>query len=211
MHIDYFQVGSHIGNTTNDHIFNKITSGMNVILIEPMPELFNKLVVNYSYKTHNNNIQFMNIAVSNHDGVLDLYKYPPPPSSFKLSWMSTQKQPEWTDQLTSVNKDHLVMHGFKNVPINKVTVSCKTLNTIISDNNITSIDNLFTDTEGHDYDILMHMDLSIVKPKNILFESIHTDGSRQRGANYRTLLNKFINNGYTVISENGDDTLVSLV
>jgi hypothetical protein len=208
MHIDYFQVGSHIGNTKNDPVFNKVTSGMNVILIEPMPELFNKLVVNYSYKTHNNNIKFMNIAVSNHDGVLDLYKYPPPP---KFPWLSTKKQPEWTDQLTSVNKEHLAMHGLANSPINKVTVRCKTLNTIISENNITSIDNLFTDTEGHDYDILMHMDLSIVKPKNILFESIHTDGSQKRGANYRSLLNKFTNNGYTIISENGADTLVSLL
>jgi FkbM family methyltransferase len=211
MHINYLQVGSHIGNTDNDPVFNQIAPGMNmnIILIEPMVELFNKLVVNYSHKSHNNNIQFMNIAVSNHDGVLDLYKYPPPPP--KLPWISAQKQPEWTDQLTSVNKEHLAMHGLANSPVNKVTVRCKTLNTIISENNITSIDNLFTDTEGHDYDILMDMDLSIVKPKNILFESIHTDGSQKKGANYTTLLNKFKTNGYTIVSENGADTLVSLL
>lgn len=211
MHINYLQVGSHVGKTDKDPLFNKITAGtnMNIILIEPMVELFNKLVVNYSHKSHNNNIQFMNIAVSNHDGVLDLYKYPPPDS--KTSWFSAQKQPIWRDQLTSVHREHLESHGFADAPVNKVTVPCKTLNTIISENNITSIDNLFTDTEGHDYDILMDMDLSIVKPKNILFESIHTDGSHKKGSNYRTLLDKFTTNGYTIISENGADTLVSLL
>ena len=208
MHVDYFQVGSHVGNTDNDSVFNKITDGMNVVLIEPIPELFNKLVVNYSYKTLTNNVQFMNIAVSNHDGSLDLYKYP---SSDNISWLPTKKQPEWINQLTSVNKEHLFMHGLKTAPIHKVTVPCKTLNTIISEGNITSIDNLVTDTEGHDYDILMHMDLSIVKPTNIMFESIHTDGPHQKGVNYTALLNKFTNNGYTVIWENEMDTLVSLL
>jgi hypothetical protein len=44
------QVGSHIGNTENDMIFNNINPDFEYILIEPVPYLFNQLKENY-FKT----------------------------------------------------------------------------------------------------------------------------------------------------------------
>ena len=210
MKVDYLQVGSHIGNTDNDPVFKKITQGMNVILIEPMPTLFNKLVANYNDKVGNNNIEFLNIAVSTYDGMLDLYSYSPPPQH-NFIWSKPLKDLTltWAHQLASVNKNHLEAHRVYNGIVN-ITVPCKTLNSIIQERNILSIGHLYTDTEGHDYDILMSLDLTIVKPENIIFENSHTDGTKIRGKNYDTLIKHFKNNGYRVVWETNLDTQLSL-
>lgn len=208
MKVDYLQVGSHIGNTDNDPVFKKITQGMNVILIEPMPTLFNKLVANYNDKVGNNNIEFLNIAVSTYDGMLDLYSYSPPPK--KYIWeIDTNPNLRWVDQLASVNKYHIRDHNVS-MYTSTSTVKCKTLNSIIRERNISSIGHLYTDTEGHDYDILMSLDLTIVKPENIIFENSHTDGTKIRGKNYDTLIKHFKNNGYCVVWETNLDTQLSL-
>jgi FkbM family methyltransferase len=219
MKVDYLQIGSHIGNSPNDNVFNKITEGMNVILVEPMPELFSKLVKNYHDKSATNNIEFLNLAVSTYDGTLDLYSYsplsPPPLLPKKHIWsrkirthLGMTNVIEWADQLASVNKNHVEAHGIYNNTI-KTTVPCKTLNTIIRERNISSIENLHTDTEGHDYDILMSLDLELVKPTNIVFESVHTDGPLKKGENYLTLRNKFQLHGYRVVEEGNFDTYIT--
>jgi FkbM family methyltransferase len=210
MKVDYLQVGSHIGNTDNDPVFKKITQGMNVILIEPMPKLFNKLIANYNDKVGNNNIEFLNIAVSTYDGMLDLYSYSPPPPN-KFVWTKTFEDLTltWAHQLASVNKNHLEAHRVYNGIVN-ITVPCKTLNSIIQERNILSIGHLYTDTEGHDYDILMSLDLELVKPRNIIFENTHTDGPLKKGDNYLNLLNKFESNGYRITNENNYDTHMTL-
>ena len=212
MKIDYLQVGSHTGTGEGDSVFKNITDGMNVILIEPMPDLFGKLVQNYKEKSTKNNIEFLNLAVSTYDGTLDLYSYKPSPLPKKYIWSPSTQKPvvlEWATQLASVNMKHIEAHGLPNNTV-KTTVPCQTLNSIIRERNITSIENLHTDTEGHDYDILMSFDLSLVKPKNITFENFHTDGPKQRGNNYYNLLEHFKNNDYNVIWETWLDTKVSL-
>jgi len=116
----------------------------------------------------------------------------------------------WVDQLASVNRNHIEAHIF-NGPTIKTSVPCKTLNTIIREHNIVSIENLYTDTEGHDYDILMSLNLDILKPTNIIFENMHTDGPWLKGKKYLILLDKFKSNGYTVVEETNTDTHVSLL
>jgi FkbM family methyltransferase len=213
MHIDYLQVGAHTGATFNDNVFNNITEELNVILIEPIPDLFSKLVQNYKEKSTKNNIEFLNIAISTYDGTLDLYSYkPPPPKKYIWSLTPTGKciPPQWVDQLASVNKNHIAAHGIDCSTI-KTTVLCKTLNSIIRERNIVSIENLHTDTEGHDYDILMSLDFELVKPTTIVFEHLHIDHEPNAHVKkYATLLNKFESNGYKVTEVNKFDTHITL-
>ena len=44
------QIGSHIGNTVNDPIFNSVNNNTILILVEPVPYLFNILKNNYKSK-----------------------------------------------------------------------------------------------------------------------------------------------------------------
>ena len=53
MHVDYFQIGSHEGNTINDSLFNKDIEKKTVFLVEPVPHLFENLVNNYRIKASN--------------------------------------------------------------------------------------------------------------------------------------------------------------
>jgi len=199
--INVLQIGSHVGNTGNDPLFSKNTSGMNIILIEPVPYLFEYLKKNYKEKEKDTKIQYLNIAVSNKDDTLELY-IPSDKNDFT-------NYPFWASQLASVMKDHVVKH-IPNLIVDKHIVPCKRLNTIIKEQNIGKIEYLLIDTEGHDYEILMDLDLSILKPENIIFENKHMDGTFVRGDRYNSLLNYFISNGYELVSYNGEDTHIHL-
>ncbi len=73
------QIGSHVGNTINDPIFNYVhlnnsTTSIRLFLIEPVPYLFEQLKKNYNEKfgTNNQNIVFINKAVSNFIGEIEM-------------------------------------------------------------------------------------------------------------------------------------------
>jgi FkbM family methyltransferase len=197
------QVGSHIGNTQNDFLFNNINSQFKYIMIEPVPYLFNQLKENYK---HHANVICLNIAISNYNGVIDMY-VPSQENDFS-------KLVDFTSQLASVNEKHI--HTF--VPtckVDKLSVQCKTLNELIKEYNIKNLKYLYTDTEGHDYDILIDLNLSLIRPENIIFENKHMDGPRHsldinNCPKYFDLLLHLKKYGYEIETQTGEDTHVKL-
>ena len=69
---------------------------------------------------------------------------------------------------------------------------------------------IVVDTEGHDYEIIMDLDLNILKPKTITFENSHMDGTFVTGERYHRLMEHFSLNGYTKFSEDKYDTTIKL-
>ena len=206
MHIDYLQIGSHTGkNNPNDFLYGKELENKSLILFEPIPELFEELKKTYETAMSTNNIHFLNIAVSNVDGMLDLYI---PSKIIDMNLNPGLK--EYVSQLSSVRHDHIHSHNAI-IPIDKISVPCYRLNTIVRIRNITSIDNLLVDTEGHDYEILMDLDLTIIKPKFILFENKHVDGYCQKNIKYKEMIDHFVNNGYIIVLETPEDTHMKLL
>ena len=71
------QIGSHEGNTDNDPIFNEVDEQSQLILVEPVPELFEKLKSNYTRKFQHvqdyrqENLVFINKAVSTFIGKIE--------------------------------------------------------------------------------------------------------------------------------------------
>jgi FkbM family methyltransferase len=197
------QVGSHIGNTSNDYLYNNINTKFKYIMIEPVPYLFNQLKENYkSY----NNITFLNIAISNFNGFIDLY-IPSEKNNFT-------KLVSWASQLASTNKEHILTFVPECI-VEKICVKCKSLNSLIKEYNIKEIVYLYTDTEGHDYDILMDLDLLLIRPKNIIFENKHMDGPKHtldinNCQKYLNLLNHFKEYGYDIETQTGEDTHIKL-
>ena len=57
------QIGSHIGNTINDPIFHSLEKEDILILIEPVPWLFEQLQENYKKRTDIQHVHFINKAV----------------------------------------------------------------------------------------------------------------------------------------------------
>lgn len=72
-HEDYFQIGAHIGNSHNDPLFLLPLAGKSVILVEPVPFLYRLLKHNYRGRIQECEIEFLNIAVSNVDGTIDMF------------------------------------------------------------------------------------------------------------------------------------------
>ncbi len=195
------QIGSHVGNTSNDPIFNIVDKDTKLILVEPVPFLFKQLKNNYNKKFYNNhNIIFINKAVSNFIGEIEM-TIPSEKNDFS-------KLPFWASQLASVNKDHALGH-IHNLLVEKITVKTTTINEIVKEYNIREIDLLHTDTEGHDYTILMNYNFEI-KPKQIMFEHKHMDGLFKVGIKYDELSNKLLSLGYTKIQQNSEDTTFKL-
>ena len=116
--------------------------------------------------------------------------------------------PSWASQLASVNSDHATGH-ISSLLVEKINVKTTTINEIVKEYNINQIDLLHTDTEGHDYIILMDYDF-VIKPKKIMFEHKHMDGLFQIGIKYIELSNKLLSLGYKKIQQNSEDTTFEL-
>jgi len=199
MHI--IQIGSHVGDTPNDPIFKLIDETTKLILVEPVPYLFQQLESNYNNKLKDtSNVIFINKAVSNYIGETELTI-----SSEKNDFT---KLPFWASQLSSVNRDHATGH-IPHLITEQITVPTTTLNQIINDYNITEIDLLHTDTEGHDYYIIMDYKFTI-KPKRITFEHKHMDGLLTVGEKYRELTNRLVWLGYKMTYQDTEDTTFDL-
>jgi FkbM family methyltransferase len=195
------QIGSHVGDTCNDPIFNTIDDATTIILVEPVPFLFEQLMHNYKSKYPNNpNIFFINKAASNFIGEIEL-TIPSERNDFS-------KLPFWASQLASVDPHHATSHLYE-LLVDKITVQTTTLNQIVEEYGITHIDLLHTDTEGHDYTILMDYDFR-VKPMKIMFEHKHMDGFLQVGTKYEELSERLFSLGYKFISLNTEDTIFEL-
>ena len=195
------QIGSHVGNTINDPIFDIVDSETKLILVEPVPYLFKQLKNNYSKKFENNeNIIFINKAVTNYVGEIEM-TIPSEKNDFS-------KFPFWASQLSSVNSDHVSNH-ISSLLTEKIYVETTTINEIVREYDIQHIDLLHTDTEGHDYTILMNYNFK-VKPKKIMFEHKHMDGFLRIGSKYYELTNKLLSLGYKKIEQNDEDTIFEL-
>lgn len=208
------QIGSHIGNTENDKLFNSNEISINdkIYLVEPVEFLFNELINNYKKKFNNNinNITFINKAISNHNGNLNIY-IPIKNLNEKIDNDLEQKLPYWLNQISSVNEKHIIDHIInfpdnikKQLNIGKINIDCITLNVLIEEYNINKIDHLLIDTEGHDYDILMCYDFKI-KPLKITFEIAHMDGYLTIGKKFIELSKKLIENNYKMTKIDNQD------
>jgi FkbM family methyltransferase len=199
--INILQIGSHVGNTINDPIFSKVDNNSKMILVEPVPYLFNQLKDNYKNKmSDTSNIIFINKAVSNFIGEIEL-TVPSERNDFS-------KFPFWASQLASVNSNHATEH-LPGIIVDKIKVKTTTIDEIINQYNIEEIDLLHTDTEGHDYVILMSYSFKI-KPKKILFEHKHIDGLFTVGNKYEELSNKLKSVGYKKVYQNEEDSMFEL-
>jgi FkbM family methyltransferase len=193
------QIGSHVGNTTNDPIFNQIDNTTKLIVVEPVPYLFHQLVKNYSSRT--SNVIFINKAVSNSVGEIEL-TIPSEKNNFAVL-------PPWATQLSSVNPTHATLH-LPTLLVETITVPTTTIDAIIDEHEIRDIELLHTDTEGHDHTILMNYSFRI-KPRQVLFEHAHIDGLFTVGKNYKELSDRLCSLGYVKRFQTVEDTMFEYV
>jgi FkbM family methyltransferase len=144
-------------------LFNEVSIYDNCIFVEPIPNLFKQLQENYNTEYPENNFIFINKAVSNAIGETEM--------TVASEANDFDDLPEWATMLGSIDPQHILKHDIDLI-MEKITVPTTTLNEIVNDTSMTSIDLLLVDTEGHDFHILNAYNFSIL-PKRIIFEHFH--------------------------------------
>jgi FkbM family methyltransferase len=160
--INYFiDVGSHLG--TYSDLILKYFKKSKIIMIEPQKEIFKKIKLKYK---NNKKILILNHAISDKNVNRNLY----------INYH------DLTSSLTkfNYNNNYLKIKSkiFNTTPHGmikeKLIIKTIKMSTLLSKENITNVDLIKIDTEGHELEVLKGMGDKIKKIKNILIE-FHND------------------------------------
>lgn len=184
----FVQIGAHDG-VAGDPINEFVRRyGWQGVLVEPQRRLFEKLKANYS--EHAPRLQFVNAAIADQRETRTMYT------------VEGDHLPEWTTQLASFSRDHILRHGRRRLEqwIVAREVECLSVNDVLT---MASgpIDLLQVDVEGYDYEVLRRVDWATYRPPIVHFEHRHL--SREDHDAALTLLAA---EGYLLATERHDTT-----
>jgi len=141
-----FDIGANIGNYAN-HV-RKLFPNTAIYSFEPHPKIYEVLT-----KNCNDNFRLFNFGFGNEEKPLELYDY---------------AETEEGTEHASVYKD--IFEKIYHKDTKSYTISIKTIDNFVRDNNIQKITLLKTDTEGNDFSVLQGAKVSI---ENKLIDIIH--------------------------------------
>jgi hypothetical protein len=135
------------------------------ILVEPQPDVFARLVENYSDCA--DHLIFENVAISPVDTQVTLFRVP------GLTALSGQKMQD-SLTVTSMYADVVARQGGVDAhSLERVVVPALTLDALIKRHDFSSFDLLQVDCEGFDGEVLKTLDLNTSRPSLIQFEHGH--------------------------------------
>lgn len=185
------QIGSNDGKT-GDPIYALAIekSKWSVLLVEPVPYLFEKLTKNYPEEPR---FKFENVAIN--DGTTQTFYTVKKEAAIELEGL-----PGWYDQLGSFYRNNIIKHleGRLEPYIDEIEVKGVTLDQLLQKHNILTLDLIHIDTEGYDWKILSQLDLQKFKPAIIIFEHKHLGETERKKAV------SFLDEDYQIYHFNGD-------
>lgn len=135
------------------------------ILVEPQPDVFARLLENYSKSC--DNLIFENIAISPDQSMLRLYRVP------GQEVLPGQKMQDALT-VTSANPSVVAKQGGVSVDrLERVDVPALRLDTLITKHGFEDLDLLQIDCEGFDGEVIRSLDLTRFRPSLIQFEHGH--------------------------------------
>jgi FkbM family methyltransferase len=197
MHVDLLMVGAHNGSKQEHVIIGAASRGI-VILVEPVPFLFNQLERDFGGME---NVRLERKCIAEKSGT----------AAFFAPNQDANNVAPWGDQLGSGNRDHALLHnpGFAE-HISEIEVECITFTDLIKKYGITSIGTLFTDTEGFDATIIPTFPFSAISPDRIIFEYKHSDGVENIGRKLGMLLCFLDMTGYNIRVSDQENCIATL-
>ena len=129
------------------------------ILVEPVPEAFAALVANYR-ACHR--LRFEKVAIGAREGTVPLYRVRP----------GTEGPPFWF-AIASFDRTVLTRHEIPDMYIEALPVPTITLPALLARHDVTRLDLLQIDAEGHDGVIVREALTAGLRPRIINYESIH--------------------------------------
>ena len=174
-------------NNCDDHVFELVSKNADsietLIVVDPLAKCVEVAKQKYAFLAER--LIVVQCAISHTVGVAPFYC----PVDDDMSVVA------------SLSKDHIYAHhhsGFTaKGPINETWVPCLTINSFLE--SFVSLQtgfHLYVDTEGHDVDILLGLDLARFRVSKIQWESIHSDGPFKVGPKAEALLQRLHRHGY---------------
>jgi Methyltransferase FkbM domain len=99
-------------------------------------------------------------------------------------------------------------HGVSD-KITEIDIDSLSLNALFKELSLETVNWLFVDTEGKDYEILINTNFSDLKINTIQFEHTHLNGPHSTGEKHGKLLEHLSSFGFRFINSAGEDTIVS--
>lgn len=191
--IKFVQVGANDGVRFDDLYFTVTSMGWSGIVIEPMTEMFKRLVLNYS---DHPNVTPLNVALhpTKTEAVI-----------FHVANEKLHRYPDWVAGIASMRRKHLEDNHVNQNDIVAEIVPCLPLMKIVEDYRLEEADLLQIDTEGFDAEIIRMIDFRHFRPKIIKYE--HGNLDRDDEIAIAGLLSR---NGYTVHVDGPMDTVALL-
>ena len=155
----FIQIGANDGiqsDPLRDLILRHDLTG---VLVEPVPEAFAALVANY-HACHR--LRFENVAIGAREGTLPLYRVRP-----------GTEGPRFWFNIASFDRTVLTRHEIPATYIDVLPVPTTTLSALIAKHNVSRLDLLQIDAEGHDGIIVREALAMGLTPRIINYESIH--------------------------------------
>jgi len=155
----FIEVGGNDGITQSNTAHLEYYKGWNGLLIEPITNKFNQMVLNRPKSI------CVNTCLSNiDDSEIEFVD---------VNLMSFVKNSRKSDE----NDNNWIKEGenCQNIKSIKYILKTKKLQTIIEENKITKIDFFSLDVEGHELSVLEGLNFNHVRPKYILIECTHKD------------------------------------
>jgi len=192
----FVQVGAHDGRSgdlIHDFVVDYPWRG---IFIEPVPYLFERLVLNY--KNYGDRFSFENVAIDTSDGVKKFYA---------IRESDTNSIPGWHTQLGSFDKDNILKHA-GSIPglqelIYVIDVRTMTMRSLLEKNKMTNPQVIAIDTEGYDGVVVRSLLAEGIRPQILIFEHKHLSWW-----NYKTCASKLKELGYSVYKDGGNSIAV---
>lgn len=160
--LSFVQVGANDGKFGDPLRSYVLTRGWKGVLVEPQPDVFQKLKANYAECT--DRLAFENLAISD-QGSLTLYLPP-------LELDGRDKT--YAESIVSSDADVIARQiGMSKNKLRKVIVPAVTLDELLSKHGMVDVDLLQIDAEGYDWQVLQTLSLDRVRPKLIQLETGH--------------------------------------
>lgn len=195
--LTFVQIGANDG-VMNDPIYQFNVDNKSVVtgfVLEPLFDTYEKLVKNYKCCP---GIKPFNLAIHATESEMVLHRVKPARAS-EISYLARG--------IASFDEEHWKKSTLVPSPdyMEKVRVKCISFIDFIKLNAIKKLDLLLLDTEGYDYQILMSIDFTSIKPRIIRFEHGVPDQvmSPEKFMEVCIHLNSF---GYQIVAENYDAT-----
>ncbi|MDJ0900428.1 MAG: FkbM family methyltransferase [Xenococcus sp. MO_188.B8] len=185
--LNFLQIGANDG-MRNDPLREFIVFGSRWkgCLVEPIPSLFAQLQKNYSRIANQNRIKFENIAISNDEKNIDLWK---------ISEKYENYFPDYVKGMISFDKAYFsgntLIPNFEDKWITNETVACKSINTLLQSFK-EPIDLILLDVEGMELDILSSFLFTQELPTCFIYESCHHSKSDSEKLKLIFASNKYI-------------------